>query len=107
MTRILTQPLFNFYTHHLLFSCLNRAYSNFERTNITLGNPVMIQTINHSFVVIPSMLSQTKSNSDILVGTMGLHYGLTGKTDIYGNVSYLVGTVHFNKKDVQLSGCPA
>ena len=65
------------------------AYSNSERTDITVGSPVMIQTVNNSFITIPSVFSQTKSNSDILVGTMGLRYGLTGKTDIYGNVSYL------------------
>ena len=86
------------------------AYSNSERTDITMGNPVMIQTMNHSFVVIPSMLSQTKSNSDILVGTMGLRYGLTGKTDVYGNVSYLInsnrlfnGVDEVKKKDNYLS----
>ena len=65
------------------------VYSNAERTDITVGSPVMIQTVNNSFITIPSVFSQTKSNSDILVGTMGLRYGLTGKTDIYGNVSYL------------------
>lgn len=65
------------------------AYSNSERTDIGVGNPVMVQTTNNSFVTIPSVFSQTKSNSDIIVGNIGLRYGLTGKTDIYANSSYL------------------
>ena len=67
----------------------NISYANYDRTDTLMDSPIIIQTINNSFAVIPSVFSQTKSNSDILIGTLGLRYGLTGKTDIYGNVSYL------------------
>lgn len=67
----------------------NISYANYDRTDTLMDSPIIVQTINNSFAVIPSVFSQTKSNSDILIGTLGLRYGLTGKTDIYGNVSYL------------------
>ncbi|WP_338691836.1 meta-pathway of phenol degradation family protein [Neisseria leonii] len=65
------------------------AYINSERSKNQFANPIYIQTANNTFVAVPTTLDNTDSNSDMLVGTAGLRYGLTGKTDIYGSASYL------------------
>lgn len=65
------------------------SYVNGERSENLFSAPIYVQTGANSFVAVPTALNQTHSNSDIIVGTVGLRYGLTGKTDIYGNASYL------------------
>ncbi|MBR6026683.1 MAG: meta-pathway of phenol degradation family protein [Neisseriaceae bacterium] len=67
----------------------NLTYANSEQQNNSVSQPVYIETTNHSLVAIPTVFSQTNSNNDMLLGNLGLRYGLTGKTDIYGNLSYL------------------
>lgn len=65
------------------------SYINTERSRSGLGAPVYIQTGEASFIPVPTELHETGSNSDMLVGTLGLRYGLTGNTDLYGSGSYL------------------
>lgn len=65
------------------------TYINSERSSNQFTNPIYIQTTNANLVAVPTTLVNTDSNSDMIVGTMGLRYGLTGKTDIYGSASYL------------------
>ncbi|MBR6027080.1 MAG: hypothetical protein IK065_05745 [Neisseriaceae bacterium] len=67
----------------------NLTYANSEQQNNSVSQPVYIETTNHSLVAIPTVFSQTNSNNDMLLGNVGLRYGLTGKTDIYANLSYL------------------
>ena len=67
----------------------NISYVNTEQESHSLINPVYVQTQGNSLIAVPTNISQDNTNSDILIGTLGLRYGLTGKTDIYGNVSYL------------------
>lgn len=65
------------------------TYVNSERSKNQFANPIYIQTSNNTLVAVPTTLGNTDSNSDMIVGTAGLRYGLTGKTDIYGSASYL------------------
>lgn len=65
------------------------SYVNTERNQSEFANPIYIQTSATHFVAVPTALNQTTSNHDIILATVGLRYGLTGKTDIYGNASYL------------------
>lgn len=65
------------------------AYANSERNRNQFANPIYIQTTNNTLVAVPTTLGNTDSNSDVVVGTVGLRYGLTGKTDVYASASHL------------------
>ncbi|MCG7656143.1 hypothetical protein [Wielerella bovis] len=65
------------------------TYANSERNRNQFANPIYIQTTNNTLVAVPTALGNTDSNSDVIVGTMGLRYGLTGKTDVYTSASHL------------------
>ncbi len=68
---------------------LSLAYANREQQGLATADPVTVQTGATSFVTLPSLVSQAQSNSDTLVGSLGLRYGLTPKTELYGRASYL------------------
>ncbi|HFC8519599.1 meta-pathway of phenol degradation family protein [Neisseria lactamica] len=65
------------------------TYLNSENSRAALAAPVYIQTGATSFIPIPTEIQENGSNTDMLAGTLGLRYGLTGNTDIYGSGSYL------------------
>lgn len=65
------------------------TYLNSENSRAELTAPVYIQTGATSFIPIPTEIQENGSNTDMLAGTLGLRYGLTGNTDIYGSGSYL------------------
>lgn len=65
------------------------TYLNSENNRAELAALVYIQTGATSFIPIPTEIQENGSNTDMLVGTLGLRYGLTGNTDIYGSGSYL------------------
>ncbi|HGO8916635.1 meta-pathway of phenol degradation family protein [Neisseria meningitidis] len=65
------------------------TYLNSENNRAELAAPVYIQTGATSFIPIPTEIQENGSNTDMLAGTLGLRYGLTGNTDIYGSGSYL------------------
>lgn len=65
------------------------GYVNSESRQTTLAAPVYIQTGSASFLPVPTELQENGRNSDLLIGTLGLRYGLTGNTDLYGSASYL------------------
>ncbi|HGN6352106.1 TPA: meta-pathway of phenol degradation family protein [Neisseria gonorrhoeae] len=65
------------------------TYLNSENSRAALASPVYIQTGSASFIPVPTEIQENGSNTDMLAGTLGLRYGLTGNTDIYGSGSYL------------------
>lgn len=65
------------------------TYLNSENSRAALAAPVYIQTGATSFIPIPTEIQENGNNTDMLAGTLGLRYGLTGNTDIYGSGSYL------------------
>lgn len=65
------------------------GYVNSESRNTELAAPVYIQTGSASFIPVPTEIRESGRNSDMLIGTLGLRYGLTGNTDLYGNASYI------------------
>ena len=56
------------------------TYINSESSRSELAAPVYIQTGAASFIPVPTEIQENGSNSDMLVGTLGLRYGLTGNT---------------------------
>ncbi len=65
------------------------TYINSENSRSELAAPIYIQTGSASFIPVPTEIQENGSNSDMLVGTLGLRYGLTGNAEIYGSGSYL------------------
>ena len=65
------------------------TYINSESSRSELAAPIYIQTGSASFIPVPTEIQENGSNSDMLVGTLDLRYGLTGNTEIYGSGSYL------------------
>jgi len=68
---------------------LSMSYSNLESSRLSVGEPFVIQTGPTSFVVLPAYIGERTINSDVLVGTVGLRYGLTRNAEIYTRSSYL------------------
>lgn len=67
------------------------SYANSERSSIRMGEPLIVQTGATSFVRIPTRVGEVNANDDLLVSTLGMRYGLTSRTEIYGRGSYLYG----------------
>lgn len=65
------------------------SYANSERHGVQTGDPIVVQTGPTSFVTIPTLVGEQKSNSDTVVGTIGLRYGVSANTEVYGRTSWL------------------
>ena len=61
---------------------LSFAYANVDQTGVSTGEPISVQTGPTSFVQVPTAVGERSSNRDTLVGTLGLRYGITGKTEV-------------------------
>jgi len=68
---------------------LSLTYANTEQQGISTGQPIVVQTSSTSFVTIPTLIGERTGNTDSLVSTTGLRYGLTNKTEIYARANYL------------------
>jgi hypothetical protein len=76
------------------------AYANSDRQGVSTGEPITVQTGPTSFVTLPTLIGESRGNSDSLVGTLGLRYGLTSKAEIFARTSYLTS----NSRSSDLSG---
>lgn len=76
------------------------AYANSDRQGISTGEPITVQTGTTSFITLPTLIGESRGNSDSLVGTLGLRYGLTNKAEISIRTSYLYSAT----RDKVLSG---
>lgn len=63
------------------------AYGNREDQGLQIGNPLIIQTGPTSFVSVYTDVGEERKNTDIVVGTVGLRYGLTTRTELYVRAS--------------------
>nr|VFK54290.1 MAG: outer membrane insertion C-terminal signal [Candidatus Kentron sp. TUN]VFK56270.1 MAG: outer membrane insertion C-terminal signal [Candidatus Kentron sp. TUN] len=68
---------------------LSVAYANSDRQGVSTGEPILIQTGPTSFVTVPTLVGESLTNSDLVVGILGLRYGLTAKAEIFTRASYL------------------
>lgn len=68
------------------------AYANSDRQGVSTGEPITVQTGATSFVTLPTLIGESRGNSDSVVGTLGLRYGLTGKAEIFARTSYLTSS---------------
>lgn len=65
------------------------TYANNERQGISTGEPILIQTGPTSFFSLPTAIGESQRNTDSLVATLGLRYGLSAKAELYTRGSYL------------------
>lgn len=63
------------------------TYVNSERRGIDAADPITVQTGPATFVEIPSIVGERSTNTDAVVVSTGIRYGLTNKDEIYGRVS--------------------
>jgi len=68
---------------------ISLTYANAEQQGISTDQPIVVQTGPTSFVSIPTVIGERSGNTDSLVATVGLRYGLTEKAEIYTRASYL------------------
>lgn len=66
------------------------GYVNSESRRAEPAAPVYIQTGSASFVPVPTGIQENGRNSELIAATLGLRYGLTGRTDLYGSGSYVL-----------------
>ena len=71
---------------------LSFAYANSEEQGVSTGAPVLVQTGASSFVAVPTSVGERSSNNDNYVPTLGLRYGVTGKTEAYARASMLASS---------------
>lgn len=71
------------------------SYSNSDRQNFLADEPIVIQTGETSFVSLPTRVGEFKGNTDILVSTLGLRYGVNQYAELYTRTSYLYKSVRF------------
>jgi len=79
---------------------LSMSYANLESSGISVGEPFVVQTGPTSFITLPTSIGERTTNSDSLIGTLGLRYGLTSNTEIYTRTNYL----HFNQRSIEADG---
>lgn len=68
---------------------LSLAYANADRSGVSTGEPIIIQTGPTSFVTLPTLVGESIGNSDTVVATLGMRYGLTAKAEGYARMSGL------------------
>ncbi len=66
---------------------LSGSYANSERRGVEASAPIAVQTGPSSYTNVPTLIGERISNSDALVTTAGIRYGLTGDTEIYARAS--------------------
>ena len=74
---------------------LGILYSNIEKTGVSVGQPILVQTGPTQFITLPSAIGEAHRNSDIVVFTPALRYGLRADTELYGRGSAVLEDTRF------------
>lgn len=67
----------------------SQTYANSARRGVAAGEPITVQTGDATFVNLPTVVGERRGNSDTLVATLGLRYGLTDLIEVYTRAAYL------------------
>lgn len=68
---------------------LGAVYANSDKTGVHTGQSVSIQTGPAQFITLPTVAGESRTNTDTLVVTPGLRYGLSADTELYTRASWL------------------
>lgn len=69
------------------------AYANVDSRGVSANGPITVQTGPTAFVTLPTVIGDSISNSDSLVATLGLRYGLTTLLEIYTRTSFIYNSI--------------
>lgn len=68
---------------------ISATYSNSDRNRTEVGPFAVIQTGPSQFLTFPTLVGESRRNSDILALSAGLRYGVNADTEIYSRISAL------------------
>lgn len=68
---------------------LGLTYANTNRTDFSAGDIITVQVGPTQFISIPTRIGESRVNSDILIPNIGLRYGITADTEIYGKTTWI------------------
>lgn len=69
---------------------LSVVYANVDRQGISTAEPITVQTGPTSFITLPTQFGESIGNSDTIVTSLGLRYGLTARAEVYTRLSGLM-----------------
>lgn len=78
---------------------LGAVYANSGKTGVHTGQLVSIQTGPAQFIIVPIVAGESRTNTDTLVATPGLRYGLSADTELYARTSWLSTTSRIQNSD--------
>jgi len=76
------------------------TYANAEQQGVSMGQPIVVQVGETSFITIPTLIGEHNGNTDSLISTLGLRYGLTDKVELYSRASHL----HIRQRNTDAAG---
>lgn len=74
---------------------LGAVYANSERVGAQNGQMILVQTGPASFVSIPTFAGSVRENTDTVIVTPGVRYGVGTDTELYMRSSWLSSTSRF------------
>ncbi len=63
-------------------------YANLEQRGVSTGQSIAVQVAPAQFVYVPTQVGTARTNSDTVVLSPGLRYGLSENTELYGRASW-------------------
>lgn len=78
-----------FTEHRQLKLDFTLTYANSSRQEVYSRNPVVVQVGPGQFVSIPSQFGEAHSNSDSLIGGIGLRYGISSSIESYVRANWM------------------
>ncbi len=78
-----------FTEHRQLKMDFTLTYANSSRQEVYSRDPVLIQVGPGQFISIPSQFGESLTNSDSLIGGIGLRYGITANTEGYVRTNWI------------------
>jgi hypothetical protein len=74
-------------------------YGNADRQGLSAGQPITVQVGPAQFIEVPTKIGQSRINSDTLVFSPGLRYGVTEKTELYSRTSWILDKARIQAVD--------
>ena len=74
------------------------TYANANRSQMMMKEPLLVETESGQVVSVPTHVHQEQINQNTLISSIGLHYGLTPKAELYGKTTWsMQHTRHSNE----------
>lgn len=77
---------------------LGLTYANVQLSGVSSDSPITLQVSPTQFITIPSRVVASQEQSDTLVLSPAIRYGLSGKTELYGRIHAVTNKT--NRQDI-------